>query len=259
MFKGFSKGSGNRPDPPPYCENDKPEGKATTDAQQEHENRVQLCPHERLSFERFRLIQKTLHKGEEKRLDALSAMPTHHAGMQKVASFENRFSTPPQWDVYQICKPDKHTSGPALVQGQAAYMGIIGGLELLSIWKIALSNRKFNQEAFTQIQNLLKPLQVWLCPHRSLHDEAVVTKLVSMVAPQYRDPDPLQRFKKNEQLRRCRPCQSMFEFEREEYDMKYCIVTVTREIKGESPDDALWLRQCTKTGDGEVESDIPLR
>ena len=244
MFKSFSRRSGNPPDPPPYSEKDKSEGKATTDAQQEHENRVQLCPHERLSFERFQLIQKTVQKGEEKRLDALSAMPTDHAGTQKVSSFEDRFSMRSKWDVYQICKPDKHTSGPALVQGQAAYMGIIDGLELLSIWRISLTNCKFDQEAFTQIQNLVKPFQVWLCPHRSLHDEAVVTKLVSMAAPQYRDPDPLQRFRKNEQLRRCPSCQSMFEFEMEPYDTN-CIVKVTREIKGKGPDDAWWLRQCT--------------
>lgn len=263
MFKRFSRGSkpkknpgyGNGetgsfckpPGPPPYCEKDKLDGKATTDARQEDENYVQVCPHERLSFERFRSIQDLLHKGEEKRLDALSAMPKHHSGMKSVESFEDRFSMPPQWDVYQICKPDKHTSEPALLQGQAAYMGINGGLELLSIWKIEFSNRQFNHEAFTQIQRLLEPFHVRLCPHRSLHGDAVVTKIVSMVAPQFRDPDPLKRFEKNEQLRRCPSCESMFEFQTQGYDMKCCIVTVTREIKGKSPEDASWLRHCNKT------------
>ena len=266
MFKGFSRisereknppgyveigGLRNPRGPPPYCEKDKLEGKATTNAQQDHENYVQVCPHERLSFERFRRIEDLLHKGEEKRLDAFSAMPTHHSGMQSVQSFESRFSRPPQWDVYQICKPDKNTSEPALVQGQAAYMGINGGLELLSIWKIEFNDRQFNQEAFTHIQNLLQPFHVWLCPHRSLHDEAVVTKLVSMVAPRFRDPDPLKRFERNEELRRCRSCESMFEFQMEGYNLKTCIVTVTQEIKGINSDDASWLRHCSRTDDGQ--------
>ena len=264
MFKGFSwsseheKNSGyggeigsscNPPGPPPYSEKDKLEEKATTDARQDHENYVQLCPHERLSFARFQRIQDLLHKGEEKRLDALSARPTHHSGMQSVESFESRFSSPPEWDVYQICKPDKHTSEPALVQGQAAYMGINDGLELLSIWKIEFSNRQFNQEAFTKIQNLLEPFHVRLCPHRSLHDEAVVTKLVSMVAPRFRDPDPLRRFEKNEQLRRCPSCESMFEFQMQGSNLKTCTVTITREIKGINSDDASWLRHCSRTDD----------
>lgn len=265
MFKGFSRGSEhkknsgygeigslcNPPGPPPYCEKEKLEGKATTDARQEHENYVQVCPHERLSFERFQRIQCLLHKGEEKRLDALSAMPTHHGGMQSVQSFESRVSRPPEWDVYQICKPNTPTSEPACVQGQAAYMGINGGLELLSIWKIDFSNRQYSREAFREIQNLLQPFHVWLCPHRSLHDEAVVTKFVSMVAPRFRDPDPLKRFEKNEQLRRCRSCESMFEFQMQGSNLKTCIVTVTREIKGQGPGDASWLRHCSRTEDGQ--------
>ena len=265
MFKGFGrssehkKNSGygigekgsfrNPPSPPPYCEKDKLDGKATTDARQEHENCVQVCPHEWLSFERFRRIENLLHKGEEKRLDALSAMPTHHSGMRCVKSFEDRFSESPQWDVYQICKPDKHTSERALVQGQAAYMGINDGLELLSIWTIEFGNHQFDQEGFTQIQKLLEPFHVRLCPHRSLHDKAVVTKLVSMVAPQFRDPEPLRRFEKNEQLRRCRSCDSMFEFQTHKYNSKTCVVTVVREIKGKGPEDASWLRHCSRTED----------
>ena len=264
MFKGFSRGSGykknsgyggeigsscNPPGPPPYCEKDELEGKATKDARQEHEKNVQVCPHEELSFERFRRIQGLLHKGEGKRLDALTAMPTHHAGTQGVHLFVSRSTGQSQGDVYQICRPDKHASEPALVQGQAAYMGINGGLELLSIWTIDFSNRQFNQAAFTQIQNLLQPFDVWLCPHRSLHGEAVVTKLVSIVAPEFRDPDPLRRFEKNERLRRCRCCESMFEFQMEGYHFKTCTVTVTREIKGDNTDDASWLRHCRGTED----------
>lgn len=263
MFKGFSRGSGlknsgygngkigsscNPPDPPPYCEKDELEGKATTDARQEHEECVQVCPHERLSFERFRRIQGLLHKGEEKRLDALSAIPTHHAGTRKVGSFEDRYSSSPQCDVYQICKPDTYTS---FVQGQAAYTGINGGLELLSIWTIDISSRKLSHEAFREIQDLLQQFHVLLCPHRSLHDEAVVTKLVSMAAPEFRDPDPLKRFEKNEQLRRCRSCESMFEFQTNRYEPKICIVKVTREIKGENTDDTSWLRHCRGAEDAK--------
>ena len=267
MFKGFSRGSGykknsgyggeigsscNPPGPPPYCEKDELEGKATKDARQEHEKNVQVCPHEELSFERFRRIQGLLHKGEGKRLDALTAMPTHHAGTQKVRSFEDGFSSPPQWDVYQICKPDTHTSEPTFIQGQAAYMGINGGLELLSIWRIEFTDRKFSREAFKEIQNLLQQFHVWLCPHRSLHDETVVTKLVSMVAPEFREPDPLKRFEKNEQLRRCRSCESMFEFRKDVIDIQFFVtVTVTREIRGENTDAPSWLRHCRRIEDAK--------
>ena len=77
-------------DAPTYLDNDKPEGKATTQASsekdkpeekataqamQQHESYVQVCPHERLSFERFQRIQDLMRNVRDRRLDALSAMP----------------------------------------------------------------------------------------------------------------------------------------------------------------------------------------
>ena len=263
MFKslaaGFNRGSENKKnseyrhidspndsDPPTYSEQDKPEGKATTHALQQHESHVQICPHERLSFELFQRIQDLLRDEEENRLDALSAMPKYHDDMQEVPSFESRYITPPLWDFYQICRPNAPTSEPACVQGQAAYMSIKDGVELLSFWKIDFSHHQFNREAFTQIQTLLEPFNVWLCPHRRLHDGAIVTKFVSMVVPRARDPDPVRRLVNNKELRQCQSCQSMFEFQR---GGRVCIVEVRRGIKGKTSEDASWLRQCSSTED----------
>ena len=263
MFKsfaaGFNKGcenkrnsgyrhidSPNNFDPPVYSEKDKPEGEATAHALQQHENHVQVCPHERMSFERFQRIQGLLRDEEEYGLDALSAIPQYHEDMQSVQSFESRMIHPSMYDFYQICRPNAPTPEPACVQGQAAYMNIRDGLELLSFWKIDFSHHQYNREAFTQIQDLLEPFHVWLCPHRRLHDGVIVTKLVSMVAPWARDPDPVRRLEKNKELRQCQSCQSMFQFSMEG---KTCTVRVTREIKGKTTKDASWLCQCSRTED----------
>ena len=260
MFKSFAnrgsenkKNSGyrhidspNNSDPPAYSEKDKPEGKATTNAPQQHGSHVQVCPHERLSFELFQRIQDLLRDEGEKKLDALSAMPKYHEDMQSVRSFESPSSNPSMHDTYQICRPKAPTSDTACVQGQAAYMRINDELRLLSIWKIDFSHHQYNREAFTQIQDLLKPFHVWLCPHRRLHDGAIVTKLVSLVVPWARDPDPVRRFEKYKELRQCQSCESMFEFPMEG---KICSVKVTRRIKAKTSKDASWLAQCSRTED----------
>ncbi len=265
MFKsfaaGFNRGSENKKnsgyrhidspnnsDSPAYSEKDKPEGKATTNAPQQHGSHVQVCPHERLSFELFQRIQDLLRDEGEKRLDALSATPKYHEDVQMVPSFESRFITPSMYDFYQICRPKAPTSETACVQGQAAYISIRDGIEMLSFWKIDFSNHYYNREAFTQIQDLLEPFQVWLCPHRRLHDSAIVTKLVSMVVPWARDPDSVRRLEKDKELRRCQSCESMFEFQMER---RICSVEVTRKIRGKTSEDASWLSQCSRTEDGK--------
>lgn len=263
MFKSFTTGfnrcseskknsdyrqidSPNDSDPPGYSEKDKPEGKATTHAMQQHESHVQVCPHERMSFERFQHIQNLLRDEEENRLDALSGMPKYHEDVACVESFESRMKYPTMYDFYQICRPDAPTLEPACVQGQAAYMSIRDGVELLSIWKIDFSHHQYDREVFTQIQDLLEPFHVWLCPHRRLHDADIVSKIVSTVFPRQRDPDPVRRMKEDKKLRRCQSCQSTFEFL---LGSKLCGVEVTRNIKGKTSEDASWLAQCSRKED----------
>ncbi len=239
----------NNSDPPAYAENDKPEGKATTYVPQQHGTHVQICPHERLSFELFQRIQDLLRKEGDNRLDALSAMPKQHNDMGIVQSFEPRWSLDPSnFHSYQICRPNAPTREPPCVQGQAAYMSIQNGLELRSFWKIDFSHHHHNREAFRKIQDLLEPFHVWLCPHRRLHDGIVITKIVAMLDPSARDPDPVRRFEKDIELRQCQSCQSKFEFKMEG---KTCSVKVTREIRGKTSEDASWLRQCSRTEDGK--------
>ena len=259
MFKSFAAGfnrcaehrknsgyghidSPNDSEPHHYLENDQPKEKATTHPMQQHESHIQVCPHERMSFERFQRIQDLLRNEGGDMLDAFSAMPEYHEHMQGVRSFESAYGS--MHDVYQICRPKAPTSKPACVQGQAAYMSTWDGLELLSFWKIDFSHHQYNREVFTQIQDLLEPFHVWLCPHRRLHDSAIVTKLVSMVAPCARDPDPVRRLEKGKELRRCQSCKSMFEFQMEG---KTCRVEVKRKIKGKTSKDASWLGQCSRT------------
>ena len=236
--------SPNDSDPPTYSEKDQPEGKAITHAMQQHESHVQVCPHERMSFERFQRIQDLLRNEGENRLDALSAMPKYHEDTQIVPSFQSRLMTPYTYDFYQICRPNAPTPETACVQGQAAYMSIEDGLELLSSWRIDFNHQQYNREAFTQIRDLLGPFHVWLCPHRRLHDGIIVTKLVSMVAPRARDPDPVRRLEKDKELRRCQSCESTVEFQMEG---KTCSVKVKRKIRGKTSKDASWLGQCSRT------------
>ena len=260
MFKslgaGFRKGSESKDsghhhtdnfDPPAYTEKDKPEGKAKTHVPQQQENHVQVCPHERLPFELFKRIQDLLRDEEDVKLDALSAKPKCHNAMGCVRSFESAYSVDPsEFGFYQICRPNAPTPELACVQGQAAYGSIRDGLALLSIWKIDFSHHQHNCE--TKIQDLLEPFHVWLCPHRRLHDGIIVSKLVSMVDPWARDPDPVRRLEKDKELRQCQSCQSMFKFQMEG---KTCSVRVTRRVMGKTPEDASWLRQCSRTEDGK--------
>ncbi|KAK0508865.1 hypothetical protein JMJ35_008236 [Cladonia borealis] len=241
--------SPTNPEPPTYSEKDKPEEKATTQAMQQHESYVQVCPHERLSFERFQRIQDLMRDEKDRRLDALSAMPKNHENMQCVQSFESRMNDPSMYDFYQICRPKVATSETTCVQGQAAYKPTCtrDGLDLLSFWKIDFNHHQYNGEAFTGIQDLLEFFHVWLCPHRRLHDADIVSKLVSMMLPRQRDPDPVRRLEKNIELRQCQSCKSMFEFRME---TKSCIVVgVKRIIKAKTAEDASWLAHCSRTED----------
>ena len=270
LVKGFNKCPENKKDsgyrhidsptnsnPPAYSEKDKPDVKATAQAIQQHESHVQVCPHESMSFERFQHIHDLLRDEGENRLDALSAMPKYHEDMGNVRSFADPLNYESiMYNSYQICRPKAPTSETVCVQGQAAYTRIKDGpykivkdgLELLSIWTIDFSHHQYKREAFTRIQDLLEPVHVWLCPHRSLHDGAIVAKVVSLVVPSAKDPDPVSRLEKDKELRQCQSCKSMFEFQ---VDGKTCSVKVTRRIKAKTSKDASWLAQCSKTEGGK--------
>ena len=169
---------------------------------------------------------------EDQRLDALFAMPKYHEDMKCVESFKPRLTYPPKYELYQIRRPGTTASEPACVQVQAAYMSYRDGLELVSIWKIDFSHHQVKSDAFTQIQDLLEPFHVWLCPHRRLHDAAIVSQIVSLAVPRQRDPDPVRRLEKEKELRHCQSCESIFEFRRELE--KSCRLRVTRTIKGKT-------------------------
>ena len=120
------------------------------------------------------------------------------------------------------------------------------GLNMLSILKIDFGHHQYKSEVFAQIQDLLEPFHVWLCPHRRLHDGIIVSKFVSLVVPKARDPDPVRRLEINKELRQCQSCDSTFGFRMEGMT---CVVKVERKIKAKTAKDASWLRHCSRTED----------
>lgn len=139
--------------------------------------RVQVCPHEFLSFERLeRIMSLPGFKGSYKKLEALTA------GLHHVDSFASN---------NRLCKPRPIDYDD--LQAEIEYLHSKGqGLFLTTRW--FLPNFIVRSSSKSALQDFLRGLDIMLCPHKTFDDPWIIEVLYRMAHPKGRLADPLDQW-----------------------------------------------------------------
>ena len=225
--------------PPPYSKQDvKEETKAALpQAYPRHGLCVPICHHETMSFERYQRILNLEHFSSGFTIEAISGVPTGYHSITTTGAKS-----------IQICRPASNgfeSSGRAnILEGKGHIKGFFGYLELKMQWTIDDTYHQHLFDSYKSAQYLLDPYRVSLCPHRTLSDPEIAKKVLSLLDPTTRTPDPIDRHEEHHRLKTCKDCRAGFEFS---IDGMLCTVKVRRELrKAKSPKDLLWTSHCSK-------------
>jgi hypothetical protein len=148
----------------------------------------------------------------------------------------------------QICRPASNgfeRSGHAsILEGKGHINRILEDLNLEMQWMINLTYHQHLFDSYKSVQYLLDPYSVSLCPHRTLSDPDIAKKVLSLLDPKTRTPDPIDRHEEDGRLKTCKNSRANFEFS---LDGMLCTVKVMRKVKkAKSPKDLLWTSHCSK-------------
>lgn len=216
--------------PPPYT--DSPETK--THLQDEKHSpplpfaspRLQICPHETLSFKGF---QETVNSLAGETVDALTLSCHEHSGP----------SEPTAKNTTHIC-----VSSPSLLRGFGNYASEASidpshtpNVVLYFHWDLGFLHSVRGQvETAAELQHFLSADDIWLCPHKQISDSDIVNAMYGFV----------QRPSGKEVRTSCDYCDTEIKIlARREGDDDMCRVTTKRYLgMAEKADDSVWLAQC---------------
>lgn len=202
-----SRSSDSKPgdiSPPPYSKQDvKEETKAALpQAYPRHGLCVPICPHETMSFDRYQRIHKLENFSGGFTIEAVSGVPTGYHSITTTGA-----------KPFQICRPTSNgfeSSGRAnILEGKGHIIGFFGNLELEMQWTIDLTYHQHLFDSYKSVQYLLNPYSVSLCPHRTLSDPEVAKKVLSLLDPRTRTPDPIDRYEEHRRLKTCKDCRAI--------------------------------------------------
>lgn len=192
--------------------------------------RLQICPHETLSFEALQTTANSLAtRSTGKTIDALT-----------LGCHEHRSQVDP------IAKSAKHvcTSSPGLLRGSGTYTledskdpAHTPDVVLSFHWDLGfLSGVRGQVETAAELQEFLGADGIWLCPHKRISDSDVVNAIYGFV----------KRSSRREVITECDRCDTEIQISaRMDGDDETCRVTTKRYLGTvEKADDPLWLAQC---------------
>ena len=227
------------------------------------ENFVRLCPHQKLSFERFNRVANLPNIHHAKGLDALMKLPaTHH--VKRLDGERLCFTNPGAH--YFVSPPAGQVS---FRHKQNSHVGQAPGFELSATWALITTPGKsevrpgrMERMSKPNIQRILSKSNVWLCPHLRLSDHWVVSAVFGVFRPGERYDDPIEQYRAEQgggdEVLRCGGCKTEVKVsQRERSDgFEECHVMAVRFLgTGQEADDASWLEQCALTRNEVVEEE----
>ena len=220
--------------PPPYT--DLPESKVRSQDEKHFtsspyaSSRLQICPHEALSFEGLRKIAESLAiSSNDVAIDALTrGCCEHRSQLDPTTKGEKN-----------IC-----TSSPGLLRGFGTYISDddkdsspTPDVVLCFHWDLGvLAGIRGQIENAAELQQFLGADGIRLCPHKQLSDSDVVNAVFGFV----------QRPSGQDVFTRCDRCETEIKvLATVEGDDRTCRVVTKRRLgTGKKPDDPVWLAQC---------------
>lgn len=210
---------------------------------------VQVCPHESLSFDRLATIANLPNiKTNGKKIDALRPDPAqHHRGHDKDTK-----------EPQDSCKPlgYKVDSYIGSLKGFGTYSwkkDVLGvspaapGIVLSFHWEMrCLEPSKVNCNSLGELQAMFEKTEIQLCPHKKMSDIEIVNIIYTIVNPNGKPADPIDRYLAKEVGHDCGLCGTKIKiYKRKDGKDKTCRVDTKRYLgQGVDTCDGKWLAQC---------------
>ena len=239
--------------PPPYSPGHTSPGlhKEKSQATQDSDGVVQICPHETLSFDRIqRLTNLPNFKLNGKKIDALTPTSEHHHRGHDKDTKEAQDSCKPLG--YNISTASGYSDIVASLKGFGTYVwkssGPVPGILLSFHWEMrCLDSGKVKCDSPTELQAFLKKTKIQLCPHKNISDIDVVNGIYGIVNPLGKPIDPIDRYMAKEVGYDCERCGTRIKvYKRKNGSERTCRVDTKRFLgKAEAKEDSVWLAQCT--------------
>ena len=220
--------------PPPYT--DSPESKSHSQNEKLPSPppfvcpRLQICPHEILSFEDVQRVAHSLTtRNADETIDALTQSCHEHRSQFDPAVKEPK----------SVC-----VSSPGLLRGFGTYASEDSkdpahapGVALHFHWDLGfLDSIRGQVESAAELRHFLAADGIRLCPHKNISDPDVANAIFAFAKGQ----------SEQEVITGCECCDTEIKvYERMEGDAQTCRVTTKRYLgRVEKPDDPVWLAQC---------------
>ncbi|MCJ1452955.1 hypothetical protein MMC28_003300 [Mycoblastus sanguinarius] len=198
---------------------------------------VRLCPHQKLSFERFNYIARLRNIKTAKKLDAFTKLSTSHheivnSGDRVCLTKPGDLMKPYGYSVF------KYTSGNEKP-----------GFNLRANWHL-----RFDESKKQHITRLLEKPNIWLCAHTHLSDPWIVDAVFEALHPGESYDDPVEAYEArqsnaDQNKKHCDRCDTLFTVYRSARGRAIQVdevwVTAERFLgEGESEKDPIWGEQC---------------
>lgn len=204
---------------------------------------IQVCPHETLSFDRLITIANLPNlKTNSKKIDALRPDPAqHHRGHDKDTK-----------EPQDSCKPlgYKVDSYIGSLKGFGTYSWKrdipVPGIVLSFHWEMrCLDPSKVNCNSPTDLREMFEKANIQLCPHKKISDMDIVNIIYTIVNPNGKPADPIDRYLAKEVGHDCGVCGTKIKiYKRKDGKDKTCRVDTKRYLgKGKDMSDEIWLPQ----------------
>lgn len=204
---------------------------------------VRLCPHQTLSFDRFREIATLPNIQSAERLDALIKLPTAHH--DKIGR-ENRQCHTVLYNTPGVLPPSSHMW--LCYRQDSRSHDLRSGFVLQGHWQMTFPITTKNA-----IRKTLIDSKVWVCPHTRLSDSWFVDAIRGLCQPGDRYDDPVEQYRAkqtgSDSRKICKVCDSAFEVHEQKekigiQHMRYNVVFSRYLGTVQSPDEPFWLQQC---------------
>ncbi|KAL8953655.1 MAG: hypothetical protein Q9222_000492 [Ikaeria aurantiellina] len=213
---------------------------------------VEICPHERLYFPRFRRISAlTRLKHKDSELPALSEENPHQEHIISTVTVADDEA----WKGKVVCYPTDLPDEGTFAQGQFRYTypqwyeqfsGPYPGVLLKSMWSLWLDQFPHAPTTLAAVEDFFVAHPIFLCPHTRLVDLLAPERILRgiQIATESQDPVDTWEFEESAKFEKtCKHCHTFFRGWAS-FGSKGYFVSTTRLLgKGKSPKDPIWLSQ----------------
>lgn len=210
---------------------------------------VRICPHQTLSFERFRRIAHLPDIKNHPPLDLLKNLPTkHHYRTQ---------------NSLHLCytRPHHHRTPIAVVQIRysSGIPSVFGpGFQIVCNWQFHFDALSLLGHDEARLRALLTRTATWLCPHNRLGDDWAIETILRVLWPPAPSNDPVEEYEVNRReriskgpTRKCGHCDTRFGFSKistPELTEQVHVCVLRFLGQGEDANESIWLNQCALPG-----------